>query len=42
MVALDRQQIVCAFLEKDLLAGFILSVHGIGDHDLLQQLLTFQ
>ena len=41
LVALDRQQIIGALFEKDLLPGFLLGMHGIGDQDLPQEVLAF-
>ena len=42
LVALDRQEVVCALLVEDLLRGFILGVQGIGQHDLSQEILLQQ
>jgi hypothetical protein len=40
LVALDRQQIVPASLEEDVLPGFTLGMHRVGDHDLAPQTPT--
>jgi hypothetical protein len=38
LVALDRQQIIPAPLEQNLLRRFILGMHGVGHVDLAQQI----
>lgn len=42
LLALDRQQIVPASLEEDVLGRFILSVHRVGHRDLVPQRLPAQ
>ena len=42
LVALDREQIVPASLEEDVLGRFILGVHCVGHHDLAPQRLAAQ
>jgi len=38
LVTLDRQQVISALVVKDLLRRFMLSVQGIGQHDLARQI----
>ena len=39
LVALDREQVIAAPLKEHLLRGLILGMHGVGDHDLAQEVL---